>query len=114
MHEASIAHSIVETVLRELEGRKASRVLTVKTVVGGLTHIEPENLKFWYDEFVKDTRLAGSRLAVEKRPVAVRCKRCGREFQVVESSFVCPDCQVADVQMTSGDELVLESIEVEQ
>lgn len=113
MHEVSIAQSVVETVLREVEGRGWPKVVSVKTVVGGLTHIEPENLKFWYDEFVKDTPLAGSRLEVEKRPVTVSCRQCEREFEVVGVSFVCPHCNVADVRMTSGDELILESIEVE-
>jgi hydrogenase nickel incorporation protein HypA/HybF len=114
MHEASITQSIVETVLQELESQAFTRVVSVKTVVGGLTHVEPENLKFWYDEMVKDGPLAGSCLIVEKQAATVHCRRCGREFQIVESSFVCPDCGVADVQMTSGDELILESIEVER
>jgi len=114
MHEVSIAQSLVEAVLREVESRGALKVVSVKTVVGGLTHIEPENLKFWYEEFVKATPLEGSRLVVDKRPVTVSCRQCQREFQVVGTSFVCPHCNVADVRVTSGDELILESIEVEE
>jgi len=112
VHELSIAQSLVEAVLRETEGR--GRVVTVRALVGGLTHVEPENLKFWYQELTKDTALAESQLLVEKRPAAVACRQCGREFAVVANSFLCPNCGIADVRMTSGDELILESIEVEE
>ena len=114
MHELSIAQSLVEAVLREMEDRGRGRVVSVRTVVGGLTHVEPENLRFWYEELSRDTALAGSRLVVEKRPVAVQCRHCGRRFTVVANCFVCPDCGIADVRVTSGDELLLESIEVEE
>jgi len=90
------------------------RVTVVRVTVGGLTHVEPENLKFWYEELTKGTRLAGSALLVEKRPMLVWCQRCGRQFTVVANSFVCPACGVADVRLASGDELILESIEVEE
>jgi len=114
VHEVSIAQSLVDAVLREMEDRKTGRVVAVRTAVGGLTHVEPENLKFWYEELIKDTPLAGSELVVVKQPVAVRCRQCGREFEVVANSFVCPECGIADVRLTGGDELVLESIEVEE
>jgi len=114
VHEVSIAQSVVEAVLREVADRGTGRVVAVHTTVGGLTHIEPENLKFWYEELTRDSALAGSELAVVKQPVCVRCRRCGQEFEVVASSFVCPDCGVADVRLAAGDELTLESIEVEE
>jgi len=114
VHELSIAQSLVQTVLREVKERGLGRVTEVKTTVGGLTHVEPENLRFWYEELSRDTILAGSRLVVEKRPVEVRCRQCGRRFTVVANCFVCPDCGIADVRMTSGDEVLLESIEVEE
>ncbi len=114
VHEVSIAQSIVEAVLLEMENRGRARVVVVHTAVGGLTHVEPENLKFWYEELTRDTPLAGSELEVVKQPVVVRCRQCGQEFEVVANSFVCPGCGIADVRLTGGDELVLESIEVEE
>ena len=114
VHELSIAQSLVEAVLQETKDRGPGCVLSVRTTVGGLTHIQPENLEFWYEELTRDTPLAGSQLVVEKQPVAVRCRQCGREFEVVANCFVCPDCGIADVRLTGGDELTLESIEVVQ
>ncbi len=113
MHELSIAQSLVEMVIRESEARGFARVVSVKVRVGGLAHVEPENLKFWYRQFSKGTGVEGSELVVEKRPVTVSCKHCGRKFEVVESSFVCPECDIADVNLCSGDELILEGMEVE-
>jgi hydrogenase nickel incorporation protein HypA/HybF len=89
-------------------------VTVVHITVGGLTHVEPENLKFWYAELTRGTRLAGTSLLVEKRPAMVRCRKCGWEFAVVDNSFLCPTCGVADVRLASGGELILESIEVEE
>jgi hydrogenase nickel incorporation protein HypA/HybF len=89
-------------------------VTAVHVAVGGLTHVEPENLKFWYEELTKGTRLAGSALLVEKRPTQVQCRKCGREFSVVANSFVCAACGVADVRLATGGEVILESIEVEE
>lgn len=111
MHELSLAQSLVEAVLRETEARQ---VVAVRVTVGGLTHVEPENLKFWYEELTKGSRLAGSALLVDKRPTLVQCRKCGREFAVVANSFVCSACGVADVRLATGDEVILESIEVEE
>jgi len=125
VHELTLAQSLVEAVLREADSAKVARratsagteerqVVAVRVTVGGLTHVEPENLKFWYEELTKGTRLAGSALLVEKRPTVVRCQRCGGEFAVVANSFVCAACGVADVRLATGDEVILESIEVQE
>lgn len=113
MHELSIARSIIQQVQGEMARRPGARLLAVHVRVGGLSHVEPENLAFCYEALGKGTELEGSRLLVKKVAVEARCRRCGRIFEVVGGDFRCPDCGVADVELSGHDELTLTGIEVE-
>jgi hydrogenase nickel incorporation protein HypA/HybF len=44
-------------------------------------------------------------------PVQVRCHGCGTTHEAAELIAVCPGCGGVDLELTGGDELVLESIE---
>lgn len=113
MHEFAIVQSLIEVACREVEARGIKRVISLKASVGSLRHVEPQNLEFLYHHCTKGTLLEGSELIVESQGVTVRCQHCGRTFEVVGGSFVCPQCGVADVNVLSGDEHILEEMEVE-
>jgi hydrogenase nickel incorporation protein HypA/HybF len=42
------------------------------------------------------------------------CTACDREWEIELPAFRCPSCGGAEVQVVSGDELEVESIEVEE
>jgi hydrogenase nickel incorporation protein HypA/HybF len=113
MHELALASSIAEAGQRELVERKLKRVTAMHVTVGGLSHVDPQNLVFCFEAAVKGTPLEGCELVVTKTGIGARCNRCGKEFSVTGGDFKCPSCGVADVELSGEGELTLTSIEAQ-
>ncbi len=114
MHELSIAQSIVETVLQEMERRNLKEVKAIGLRVGALSGVMAEALQFNYEVIVKETPLEHTRLEIEDVPVRARCRACGHRFEVREPFFLCPGCGSGDVEIQSGQELDIAYLEVEE
>jgi hydrogenase nickel incorporation protein HypA/HybF len=110
MHELSISQAVVDTVVRHADGR---RVTEVQLRVGGLRQVVPESLSFYFEITARGTVCAGARLEQELVPVRLRCTPCGREWGVDMPLFHCPTCGGSEVDVASGNELEVESIDVE-
>jgi hydrogenase nickel incorporation protein HypA/HybF len=81
--------------------------------VGKLSAIVTESLRFCFDLVVKDTPLEGAELAVEEMPVVARCKECQTQWTVTEPVFTCKNCRSGNIDILSGRELDIKSIEIE-
>jgi hydrogenase nickel incorporation protein HypA/HybF len=46
-------------------------------------------------------------------PVDGHCRACGQDWEAEDQLPLCPGCGSTDVTLTGGDELVLESLEIE-
>lgn len=101
--------AIEETVSQH----EIKRVLKIKLKVGELTNAVPEALLTAFEAYSKDTICEGAELVVERVPVRARCRECLQEFDVKTMFFLCPKCQNARVEVIQGEELLLESLEVE-
>lgn len=114
MHEMSIVMNLVEVILEEAEKHGAKKVKNVHLKAGKLHQIIPETLEFCYKIATQDTIAAGSELLIEEVPIRLRCRRCDKIFEVMDFIFMCPDCEIADTETLSGDELIIESIKIER
>jgi hydrogenase nickel incorporation protein HypA/HybF len=114
MHEMGIAMEIVDIAKASIpEDMQDARVQRVNLQVGKLSAIVPDSLRFCFDLVVKDTPLEGSELAIEEVPVVARCKDCHTEWKVTEAVFTCNACQSGAIDILSGRELDIKSIEIE-
>ena len=77
VHEGSITTQIVESVLQEAKKRNAKKVVEVQLVIGKLTFLNPEQVRFWYEVLTKDTIMESSKLKIEESEGIVKCPRCG-------------------------------------
>ena len=111
MHELAISSAVLESVLRHAEGR---RVTSVKLRVGHLRQVVPDSLQFYFGLVARETVCAGARLEIEVVPARLRCENCETEWVAEAALFRCPSCGGADVRVAAGDELEVESIEVEE
>jgi hydrogenase nickel incorporation protein HypA/HybF len=109
MHELSIAGAVVDTALRHAEDR---RVLVVTLRVGHLRQVIPHSLAFYFDVVSRDTLVEGARLEQVVVPARMRCAACAHEWEP-EVMFRCPQCGGAG-EVVAGDELEVDSIEVEE
>ena len=114
MHEMGIAMEIVEITKASIpEDMKGARVQRVSLQVGKLSAIVADSLQFCFDLVIKDTPLEGAELVIEELPVVVRCKDCQAQWTVTEPIFTCQQCKSGNIDILSGRELDIRSIEIE-
>ena len=112
MHELSLSSAIVNTVVKHAAGR---RVSVVNLRVGALRQVVPDTLEFYFGFVARDTICEGARLEQELIPARLRCDGCQSEWAIEVPAFMCPRCGPgASVEIASGDEFEVESIEVEE
>ncbi len=112
MHELSIATSIVDSVLLEIQRKNLPPVQTIAVRIGALSSVDPEALRFGFDAIIADTPLAKTKLEIEFVPVQGKCRACNNEFAVQDFVFACPSCNSGQIEMTRGDELDIAYLEV--
>ena len=110
MHELSVSSAIVDTALRHAGGR---RVLAVQVRVGALRQVVPESLDFYWGIVTRETACEHAALELELVGARLRCEACATEWAADAPAFRCPGCADAHVSVLCGDELEVESIEVE-
>jgi hydrogenase nickel incorporation protein HypA/HybF len=108
VHELALAQEIVD-IARRRAG--ASRVRRVTVRVGVLAAVVPEALRFCFDLACEDTPLSGAALDIVELPARGRCRSCAAESLFDGPWAVC-GCGAAEVDWLSGDELVVQSMEV--
>jgi hydrogenase nickel incorporation protein HypA/HybF len=113
MHEMAMAQTILAAALAELKKHPAARLKTVRVVVGQQHAVVTENLRFAFEVLRQATPAAHARLAVVVRPVTARCRRCGWTGEIKSALYACAACGESDIAITGGDELYLDSLEVD-
>ena len=113
MHEQPIVEAILSRVLEKAEEAKANRINSVCLVVGELSGASDYAIEFYWGFLTKDTIAAQSELFFSRPKGEVRCRNCSTIFTVERLNFTCPNCKKNEIQIISGDELYITSIEVE-
>ena len=113
MHEMGIALQIIEIATASIpKDADNARVAKVNLKVGKLAAIVPESLRFCFDIIARDTPLSGAQLSMEEIPVVARCRECNHTWNITGSLFTCEKCKSGLVDILSGRELDIESIEL--
>lgn len=108
MHELAITQNVVETVLQ----RTGTQPVTlVRLQVGRLTGVVPDAMQFCFELATEGTPLQGATLQIEQPAGRARCRTCGDDFDLPDLFLLCP-CGSADVEVLTGRELYLTSVEV--
>ena len=112
MHELSVASAVLDTALRHAEDR---RILVVSLRVGHLRQVVPDSLLFYFEMVSRDTLAEGARLELDVVPARLRCGGCEREWDMEGTpEFRCSRCPAGQVAVVAGNELEVESIEIEE
>jgi len=113
MHELSITQSILSIVLEEAKEASANKISKVNLTIGELSGIVDECVEFYFELLSKDTIATGASLTFNRVPTKLRCRNCATIFSPDNPKWVCPNCQEPKVEIISGRECYVESIEVE-
>ena len=111
MHELSLSRAIVATVERHA-GRRP--VAAVNLRIGKLRQVVPDSLEFYFAFVARETVCDGAALAIEVVPARLCCPACGADWELEQPLFRCGACGSTDVEVVGGDELEVESIEIEE
>jgi len=113
MHELSIIQNLFEILEEKAQEKKAKKIIKVRLQVGSLSGVVAELLQTAFDIYKKDTVASGAHLDIEKIPLQVECRQCGKRILKDDFIFVCSHCQSSDLKIISGTELIVEKIEME-
>ena len=113
MHELSICEGIMDVALAALSdlAPPAPAVAQVTVRIGRLTGVLSDCLRHYFDLLAPGTPLAGAVLLVEEVPIRGRCADCAAAFEIPTLSFTCPACGSGLVELLSGRELQVVSLE---
>ena len=113
MHELSVAEGVLDIVRQYVAPERAAAVRGVRVKVGVLSGVMPESLDFSFSAIVADTPWQHATLEIERVPAVCRCDACTRSFEIEEVSFLCPHCDSTAIHLTSGQELQVMTIDVD-
>jgi hydrogenase nickel incorporation protein HypA/HybF len=113
MHELSITKTMLDLVLDEARKNGAGQVQRINLVIGSLSNIVDECVRFYFDFLSRETIAEGAQLSFKVVPAMAQCRACGGQFKLEEFSWACPKCGGIRVDIVKGRELYIESIEVE-
>lgn len=110
MHELSLCRAIKSIVDKARQDRS---VATIHMQVGQLRQVVPETLTYCWGLVSESTGLAGSRLDIDHVPVKLACRSCSAESIITEVLVLtCASCGSGDVQVLTGEEFMVTSIDL--
>ena len=113
MHELAITQAVIGLVSEHAEKAEAGKVVRINLVVGELTGFVGDFVQFYFDHMTKGTIMENAELTFKTIPTTGRCRDCSKEFEVKEMDWTCPSCEGNSIQLVGGNELLVESIEVD-
>jgi len=113
MHELPVTMSILSIVLEQAKTVQASRIKSINLKIGELSGVVPEYVETQFEFLSKDTIAAGAALVFNQPPARLRCRVCASVFSPNGQNWVCPNCHDRNIEIVSGRECFVESMEIE-
>ena len=121
MHEFSMATQLVENVLAEAKRNGAKKVAEVHLVIGKMTFLGKDQIRFAYDILKKDTMMKDSELIIEEQDGVIQCDSCGFKgpvpieddpaYHIPVPTLKCPKCG-KEAKIVEGKECTIKSIRI--
>jgi hydrogenase nickel incorporation protein HypA/HybF len=112
MHELALAAGIVSLIEEEARRTGFSRVLTLRLAMGAFAHVEETALRFGLEAAARGSPAEGATLELLRLPGRAWCLDCGENVMLPERWAPCPLCGGERLQVTGGDELRVDELEV--
>ncbi len=108
-----VAQQLVQIVLDSIPGDiEHPMVERVNLKIGKLAAVVESSLTFCFEIITKDTALEKATLNIDFIPVTVHCKSCNRKRVVDDPVFQCPFCENGEIELLTGREIEITSIEL--
>ncbi|GIG87977.1 hydrogenase maturation nickel metallochaperone HypA [Plantactinospora endophytica] len=107
MHEIGMCAGLVDLIGERAAGRP---VRDVRIRVGVRHAVLDDAFDQAFAMVAAGSAAEGATVDLVVTPTSVTCRSCGHRADSLDTLAVCPNCGGADVELSGGDELVLESI----
>lgn len=115
MHEMALCTEVVDTVLDVARDADAVSVDGVTMVIGEMRDIIEDMFDSFFHYLTRGTIAENCTVSFLTVPVTVTCKDCDASYRVDLHSgepLSCPQCGSCEYQLASGNEFLIESIDV--
>ena len=106
--------SLLSQVEELMKRNGAERAVEVNVSIGEFAGVERDLFKIAFDDMVADSSARGARLHVQAVPLEGRCDTCKQTFAISDFKFQCKLCGCRHVTLLRGEELILDSVIMEQ
>jgi hydrogenase nickel incorporation protein HypA/HybF len=113
VHELAVAQALVEQVDAVIDQHGATLASQIRVRIGPLAGVVPELLATSFPLAAAGSRMQHATLEFSHAPIQVHCQTCGAETEAAMNRLICGACGDWHTQVISGDELLLESVELE-
>ena len=110
MHEFTLTQNLLDDALKSANSK---RIVRVNLRIGPFSDEREESIRFFWRDLAKGSPGEGAQLHFEHFSTEVRCLNCSGTFYLDEGISICKYCYTERFQLSSGDEVRLESVELE-
>ena len=113
MHELPVTESLLALTLEHAAKAGGGRVTALYLVIGPLSGIVGESVRFYWEMISRDTPAEGALLHFRHTELILECRGCGSTFRPAAEDYTCPSCGSLDTLAVEGQEFHLEAIDLE-
>jgi hydrogenase nickel incorporation protein HypA/HybF len=113
MHEFGIIQGVFKLVEEAAVKNNLKAITKVTLKIGKLRQVFPDFLQFAFETVSKGTVAQDAKLVIVEVPIKMKCRTCQQEFAVERNAYICPKCNNVGLDVLSGKEIYIESIEGE-
>jgi hydrogenase nickel incorporation protein HypA/HybF len=114
MHEYSVTKSLVELCNKEADKNNIKMISKICLKVGKFTGFSPDSIQFYFEYLKVNTKCSSAKIEFEEMPIKIKCHECGKHHVIDEPILLCPDCGSEKIDLLSGREFFVASIEGEE
>jgi hydrogenase nickel incorporation protein HypA/HybF len=113
MHEYSVTRSLVDLCQEEAQRNNIDKVYRIHLKIGKFTGFSPDSILFYFDYLKPDTKCSEAEIVFDEIPIQIQCSQCGEKSAIEEPLMICPVCGSNEINVITGREFYVESIEGE-
>lgn len=114
MHELAVTESILQIAEKHALQANAIKVTDIHLVIGNFSSIVDDSVVFYWEMISKGTVCESAKIHFNRLPAIMLCLACNQTFEIPGELIPCPSCGSYQLNIQSGEEFFLESIEIER
>jgi hydrogenase nickel incorporation protein HypA/HybF len=112
MHEFALAQDIFDSISRNVNNQW-EKVTAIFIDVGEVSGVVADSLQFGLEVVLKDKNLSHIKIEMAVVPATAVCQ-CGCQYPIKDFLETCPECNSYQRHITSGANVIIRSIELQE